>query len=84
MADEYERRAPGIEIPFQPFDCGKIQMVVGSSSKRISGEAASTRASHVRRASPPERSGRVFLPGEPELIQQITGKMGLIVGPRPD
>ena len=45
-------------------------------------KAASTRASDARRASPPERLSRVFLPGEAELLQQMAGKMGIIARPK--
>jgi hypothetical protein len=39
--------------------------VVGSSRSRISGEGASTRASEVRRASPPERCAGSSCPVRP-------------------
>ncbi len=54
--------------------------MVGSSSSRISGEGASTRASAARRASPPESTRGVFVAGEPELLDQIARLIMVVAG----
>jgi len=80
VADDDERAAPAVEFAFQPFDRGEIEMVGGSSSNRISGEGASTRASAARRPSPPERFAGSFVAVKTELLQHITGLVMVVAG----
>ena len=65
MADDDEGGLAAVELAFQPFVAGKSKWLVGSSSSKISGEGASTRASAARRASPPDSACGFSSPRKP-------------------
>ena len=72
MADQHERRARCAASSRSSHSMvGRSRWLVGSSSSRMSGSGASTRASAARRASPPERCAGILVAGQAELFQQI-------------
>ena len=62
---------------------GRSRWLVGSSSSRMSGEGASTRASAARRASPPERWAGSSSPVQAELLQQVARRIAVVAGAKP-
>ncbi len=61
---------------------GRSRWLVGSSSSRMSGDGARTRASAARRASPPDRVAGILGAGQAELFQQVAGAVAIGVGRR--
>ena len=65
VADEHEGGAEAASSPSSHSIAGRSRWLVGSSSSRMSGSGASTRASAARRASPPERFAGASSPVSP-------------------
>ena len=59
---------------------GRSRWLVGSSSSRMSGEGASTRASAARRASPPETCAGSSSPCSPSCSTQIARLIMVVAG----
>ena len=58
----------------------RSRWLVGSSSSRISGEGASTRASAARRASPPETCAGSSSPCKPSCSRTVAGLIVVVAG----
>ena len=83
MADDDEGRAERRQLLFQPFDGGQIKMVGGLVEQQ-----------HVRLGRQHPHDGRparlatrqarrILIASEAQLLQQITGLVGLVAGPEP-
>ena len=83
MADEDERGARRGELGFEPFDGGQIEMVgrlVEKQDVRVGGH-------HVREGRAADLSARevrrIFVAGEPKLLQQVARLIGIVGGRGP-
>ena len=81
VADDDERRLPGVELAFQPFDRRQVEMIgrlveqqdVGRRRQHAGERGAARLAARQRR--------RVFVAAQAELLQQIARRVAIVVGP---
>ena len=83
MADDHQRGAAGIEIVLQPFDRCQVEMIGRLVEEKDIGRGRQHARERGAARLAAGEMGRIFLPGEAELLEDIAGNMGTVARSQP-